>query len=106
LINIPAPDERGIVDMTAATVVNEVVGEVLDTSVSSDNVIDLDASNPFLKTVTRAGLVYMLREGVRLDAMRDGDSTVGDGLPWIPTITVKGGNSGFYSIEVRVRGSE
>ena len=29
-----------------------------------------------------------------------GDSTVGDGQPWTPTIKVKGGASGFYSIRV------
>jgi hypothetical protein len=48
----------------------------------------------------------VLQEGIRLDAMRDGDSIVGDGLPWVPTITVKGGNSGFYSIRVQVRDSD
>lgn len=29
-----------------------------------------------------------------------GDATVGDGRPWTPKVTVKGGASGFYSIRV------
>lgn len=32
--------------------------------------------------------------------MADGDSKVGNGAKWTPTITVKGGTSGFYSIKV------
>ena len=40
------------------------------------------------------------REGVTLGGMKDGDSTIGDGEPWSPEITVKGGNSAFYSIGV------
>lgn len=32
--------------------------------------------------------------------MNDGDSKVGDGKPWSPKITIKGGNSAFYSIGV------
>jgi hypothetical protein len=92
--------------MTDVTVVEDVIAEVLNPSVSDDNVIELNALNPFLKTITRPGLVYVLREGFLLDAMRDGDSTIGDGSPWTPSITVKGGNSGFYSIRVQVRDAE
>ena len=36
-----------------------------------------------------------LRGGVK-----DGDSKTGDGKPWSPKITVKGGDSAFYSIGV------
>lgn len=32
--------------------------------------------------------------------MSDGDRVIGDGKPWSPEITVKGGESGFYSIGV------
>ena len=46
------------------------------------------------------GLFYQLREGETLGGMKDGDSKVGDGQPWSPKITVKGGNSAFYSIGV------
>ena len=38
--------------------------------------------------------------GETLGAMKDGDSTVGNGEPWSPKITMKGGNSAFYSIGV------
>jgi hypothetical protein len=78
----------------------------MNPSVSEDNEIELNAERPFLKTVTRPGLVYLLREGTKLDTMSNGDSTVGDGLPWKPKITVKGGKSGFYSIEVQLRKSK
>ena len=63
--------------------------------------IVLDAANPSLTTPnTRVGLFYQLREGATLGGMSNGDSTIGDGNPWTPTITVKGGNSAFYSIGV------
>jgi hypothetical protein len=106
LIVIPPAGPGGVVDMTDVTVADSVIEEVLNPSVSDDNVIELNALNPFLKTITRPGLVYVLREGFLLDAMRDGDSTIGDGSPWTPSITVKGGNSGFYSIRVQVRDAE
>lgn len=35
-----------------------------------------------------------------LKTMSDGASKQGDGQPWTPTITVKGGKSGFYTIKV------
>ena len=35
-----------------------------------------------------------------IDAMADGDATVGDGQPWTPAVKVKGGASGFYTIRV------
>ena len=103
LVDIPEADAYGVVDMAKATVTDDVVGEVLNPAVSDDNVIELDPDCPFLRTVTRPGLVYLLREGFLLDAMCDGDSTVGDGTPWEPSITVKGGTSGFYSIRVQIR---
>ena len=43
---------------------------------------------------------YQLHEGATLGGMKDGDSTVGNGQPWSPKITVKGGDSAFYSIDV------
>ena len=35
-----------------------------------------------------------------MEANTTGDATVGDGRPWTPKVTVKGGASGFYSIRV------
>lgn len=59
------------------------------------------AAAPKLTTVpTRVGLLYQFREGETLGGMKDGDSKVGDGEAWTPNITVKGGNSAFYSIGV------
>ena len=63
--------------------------------------MDLDSANPTLITSnTRRGLFYLLREGISLDDMKDGDSTIGNGDPWMPTIKVKGGKSAFYTIGV------
>ena len=64
-------------------------------------VINLNVSNPVMITPnTRAGLIYRLREGRSLDGMSDGDRVIGNGRPWSPEITVKGGESAFYSIGV------
>jgi len=38
--------------------------------------------------------------GADLRAARPSDSKLGDGKAWTPTITVKGGTSGFYTIGV------
>ena len=63
--------------------------------------IELDAANPSLTTApTKVGLLYTLHEGTTLDGMRPGAAKVGDGAPSTPTITVKGGKSGFYLIGV------
>ena len=35
-----------------------------------------------------------------MEANTKGDKTIGNGQPWTPTIKVKGGASGFYSIRV------
>ena len=93
------PESDGVMNIAAATVKEEVVKETLDPS--KDAVITLNAANPQLITApTRKGLFYQLREGVTLGGMKDGDSTIGDGQPWSPEITVRGGNSAFYSIGV------
>ena len=60
-----------------------------------------NAATPSLTTVaTKPGLTYTLREGTMLKAVSDGATKQGDGQPWTPPITVKGGPSGFYSIKV------
>lgn len=63
--------------------------------------IDLKASNPSIKTAsTRQGLTYTFSEGTTLGGMTQKAEKQGDGEPWTPPITVKGGASGFYSIGV------
>ena len=104
-LNIPAADGNGVVDLTKATVKEEYVKEAMD--VEKGAVIDLcsgsqGTASPTITTApTRMGLFYQLYEGETLDGMKDGDSKVGDGQPWSPEIKVKGGNSAFYSIDVR-----
>ncbi len=97
-LDIP-PAVNGVVDLARASVKAAIVGEVLDPGRGA--VIELNPSNPVLTTAnTRKGLVYQLREGVTLDTMADGARIVGDGRPWTPPITVKGGRSAFYAIRV------
>ena len=52
---------------------------------------------------TREGLVYRLKEGATLEAMAAdtaGETKIGDGTSWTPTLSVIGGSSGFYTIQV------
>ena len=99
LLNVPTADGNGVIDLTKATVKAEIVKEAMDPKKGAK--IVLDAANPSLTTPnTRKGLIYQLHEGVTLGGMKDGDSKVGDGQPWSPKITVKGGNSAFYYIGV------
>ena len=100
LLVLPEADAEGRIDLTAARVVDAVVREVLNPGVSADNVVRWEDGRLFLQTVTRRGLRYVLYEGERLDALRAGDSTTGDGSPWRPRLSVYGGTSGFYSIRV------
>ena len=103
-LDLPAADGDGVVDLTKATVKDEIVKEALDPAKGA--VIDLcsgsqgTASPTIMTAPMRAGLFYQFREGETLGGMKDGDSKVGDGQPWSPKITVKGGNSAFYSIGV------
>ena len=98
-LNVPAADSNGVIDLTKAMVKEEIVKEAMD--VEKGAKIVLDAANPSLTTPnTRVGLFYQLREGVSIEGMSNGDSTIGDGKPWTPEIKVKGGNSAFYSIGV------
>lgn len=99
-LNIPKADASGAVDLASATVKEEIAREPLDARKGAEIRLD-NPSKPSLVTApTKPGLVYTLREGATLDAMKDGDSTVGDGAAWTPAVTVKGGASGFYSIRV------
>ncbi len=97
-LDIPTSGETQLI--ASATVKEEYRKEALDSTKGAK--IELgDTSAPSLTTPpTRPGLTYTLREGVTLDAMNNGATKTGDGQPWTPTITVKGGKSGFYSIKV------
>lgn len=53
-----------------------------------------------LKAVFCGAVLLAVASAPTPDAMRDGATTVGDGNPWTPTLTVKGGASGFYLIRV------
>ena len=91
------PDD--VIDLSKATVKDEIVKEAMDPAKGAK--IELDATSPSLTTPnTRKGLFYQLHEGTTIGGMADGDSTIGDGQPWTPKITVKGGDSAFYSIGV------
>ena len=93
------PESCGVMNIAAATVKEEIVKETLDPS--KDAVIELNAANPRLTTApTRKGLTYTLYEGHELKSLSKGDSKLGDGDSWTPTITVSGGNAAFYSIDV------
>ncbi len=97
-LDIPAA-VNGVIDLGAATVKAKYANEALDTANGAE--VRLTAEDPVLKTVkTRPGLVYRLYEGASLGELKAGASTVGDGAPWMPKVTVKGGASGFYLIRV------
>ena len=94
------PESEGVLNIADATVKEEIVKEALDPC--KDAVIELNAANPQLITApTRKGLTYTLFEGHRLESLSKGDSKLGDGDPWKPTIRVSGGDAAFYSIDVR-----
>ena len=96
---MPATDGDGVIDLTKATVKEEIVKEAMD--VEKGAKIELNPANPSLTTPnTRVGLIYQLREGVMIDGMSNGDSTIGNGKPWSPEVKVKGGKSVFCSIGV------
>jgi len=89
----------GVVNLGVAEVKAAIVREAMDPAAGAQ--IEINAENPSLTTsATKPGLVYTLREGTSLESMASGDSKVGDGQPWTPNVTVKGGTSGFYSISV------
>ena len=98
-LNVPAVDGNGVIDLTKATVKEEIVKETLNPEKGA--VIELNAANPSLTTSnTRIGLLYTFSEGRTLSGMDKSDSKTGDGQPWSPEIKVKGGNSAFYTIGV------
>ena len=104
-LDIPAPNASGVVDLSAATVKQSVADEILDPDEDGVDIDLADTDEPSITTAaTKPGLVYTLIEGTSLDNMApgvgEGKTKVGDGASWTPTISVKGGTSGFYSIRV------
>jgi uncharacterized repeat protein (TIGR02543 family) len=98
-LDIPAADANGVINLGDATVKDAIVEEVLDPEGGA--VLVLTPENPSITTAeTRAGLTYTFYEGTTLDGMTPKATKVGDGNAWTPTITVKGGTSGFYSVHV------
>ena len=102
LLNVPAADGSGVVDLAKATVKEEYVKEAMDPKKGAK--IVLDAADPKLTTApTKVGLTYTFREGTTLEGFgtkAPSATKVGDGEKWSPTIKIKGGNSAFYSIGV------
>ena len=106
-LEIPTADVSGFVDLSAATVKAEIVDEVFTKTEDEAQVeVELDSTEPKLTTAkTKYGLTYKFRQGATLEAMRDDaqpKTKIGDGNAWKldDEITVKGGDSAFYSIEV------
>ena len=96
---VPSADAAGSIDLTKAVVKEAVVKEAMDPEKGAKS--EMKASEPTLTTsATKPGLTYTLREGTTLDGISDGASKLGDGSPWTPSLKVKGGDSGFYSIKV------
>ena len=97
-LDIPAAVD-GVVNLGVAEVKEEIVKAALDTEKGAE--IELSAKDPIIETApTKPGLTYTLVEGTTLESMVNGDSKLGDGTKWKPTIKVKGGVSGFYQIKV------
>ena len=98
-LDIPNADGKGVIATSLATVKEAIVKEAIDSAKGAE--IDLKASNPSIKTApTRPGLTYTFSEGTTIEGMTQKAEKQGDGEPWKPTISVKGGASGFYSIGV------
>ena len=107
-LDLPAAVD-GVIDLAGATVKEAIVKETLDPASGAE--IDLgDADNLKLQTSnTRPGLTYEFYEAADFDELvgrgsmtppKPAATKLGDGAPWSPTITVKGGKSGFYRIGV------
>lgn len=102
-LDLDAVTQNGVINLASAQVKETVVKETLDTQKGAE--VDItDPEAPQLTTSeTKPGLTYTLLEGTTLEEMMSctsGDSTLGNGKKWSPTITVKGGASGFYTIKV------
>ena len=103
-LNLPSMDASGWMNPSQASVKQEIADESLDPEHGA--FFGMEDGFPLLITSpTKPGLLYVLVEGETLDTMDDGDSTIGDGQPWAPVITVDDGPSGFYRIKVSHKGT-
>ena len=94
------PESSGTQFIASATVKEAIVKEAIDTTKGAE--VELEPTDPSIKTApTRPGLTYTFSEGTTLEGMTQKAQKQGDGQPWTPPVTVKGGASGFYSIGVR-----
>ena len=102
-LRLPAPGSDGGYALADAEVRREVVEEAMDTDKGA--VFDMKKPTaPKLKTAnTKPGLTYTLVEGRTPGTMATGESKLGDGTPFEPTPTIKGGKSAFYSIRVNLK---
>ena len=100
LLDIPAANASGVVDMTKAAVKKAVADEALDRTKNAK--ISLNPSAPTIETSnTRPGLKYTFVEGRTVKGLAPTEQYKwGDGTPFRPSPTVKGGESGFYTIQV------
>lgn len=97
-LDIPAADADGVIAVGQAIVKQSVADESMDTSKGASFLVNGDM--PVLTTAaTKPGLTYTLVEGETLDTMTDGDSTIGNGKPWTPSITVNG-DRGFFRMKL------
>lgn len=102
-LDLVAVTQDGVINLASAQVKPEVVKEALDTEKGAEINISNSESPELTTSETKPGLTYTLLEGTTLEEMKsctDGDSKLGDGTKWTPTIQVKGGPSAFYTIEV------
>ncbi len=97
-VDIPTAGTDGVTRLDSVEVKESVAQEILLAAEGAS--FTMDNGSPCLVTApTKPGLVYTVHEGPTLDAMVDGASTVGDGLPWIPSLTAWR-DGGFYTIRV------
>ncbi len=100
-LDLPS-DSFATIVMSGVDVKQEVADEALD--LDKGATVVLSGGTPTITTSpTKKGLTYRLLEGRTLEAMansQNGDSTLGDGNPWTPEISITGGNAAFYSISV------
>jgi hypothetical protein len=97
---LDVPNDGMAASPLAAVVKEAIAKEPLDPAKGAVINLTNPAAPSLTTSATRPGLTYTLREGRTLNGMSNGATKQGDGQPWNPPITVKGGTSGFYSIKV------
>ena len=95
------PSNGSVIYPNQSVVKDEFAKEALDSKKGVEIILDPNSPSITLP-YTRSGLTYTLKEGRNVNGLEDGDSKLGDGQPWSPRITVKGGRSAFYTITVNL----